>query len=336
MRRNGHPHLALPDGGDAALRTLALYQPQRPAGKILSAALRGLAQVGLHGWLTRSTHIHGAASEPLSPPLPAILAGSCGIMLGSPEHQIRRAIASYQTASGWEVAKIAIGCEGEEMLNREAATLEEFSALTSAAPSCFGLHRGQDITVLRMPCIEGTPLASGTSDQPLALLDRWISNLPARATTTFPEWGDIARTLAPLPGGAIALDHLSAMHLAPVLRHGDFARWNLLAQPDGRLIALDWEWGENNGMPGLDLVHYFLQDARLVRRLPPADAISATLTDLRRPTAAAYLQKTGWTGNPLLPLIASLAWKQGAGHQENRIILSAAVAALETGESVSR
>lgn len=244
-------------------------------------------------------------------------------MLGSPEHRIQRAIASYRTETGWEVAKVAIGSEGGEMLAREAATLKEFSTLTSAAPACLGLHRGSGITILRMPRIGGTPIAAGTFQQAVALLDDWISDLPARPAASFPEWEAIVKALDGLPHSSGTLERLGKLNLAPVLRHGDFARWNLLVQPDGRLIALDWEWGGNHGMPGLDLVHYFLQDHRLVRRLAPRAAINATLVDLRSREAAAYLAKTGWTGDPILSIMASLAYKQGAEQQENTDMLTA-------------
>lgn len=321
--RNGHPHLALPTGSEAARQTLALYQPQRPAGKLFACALRTMARAGFHSLLAQRVELPTSTAEPTEPHLPAITPGSCGIMLGSPEHRIRRAIASYRTETGWEVAKVAIDPEGAEMLAREAATLAEFSTLTSAAPGCLGLHRGCDITILRMPRINGTPVAAGTFREALALLEEWISDLPPRPAPEFPEWNAIAKALDCRPGGPAILERLARMRLTPTLRHGDFARWNLLAQPDGRLIALDWEWGGNGGMPGLDLAHYFLQDARLVRRLAPADAIAATLADLRHPEAVAYLAKTGWDGDPILPVIASLAYKLGAEQQENADMLTA-------------
>ena len=116
------------------------------------------------------------------------------------------------------------------------------------------------------------------------------------------------------------------MQLKPVICHGDFARWNLLQQAAGELIVLDWEWGHQLGMPGIDLVHYFLQDARLVRRLTDRAAIAATLRDLNRPACRSYLDETGWNGDSLLAIIACLAYKQGAGHQQNGEVLRAAVA----------
>lgn len=325
IRRNSHPHLALPGYGDAALLTLALYQPQRMGGKVLTNVLRTMARTGLHRVLTPRTTLQEGVPELLEPFLPAINPATCGIMLGSPEHRIRRAIASYKTASGWEVAKIAFGPEGAEMLAREADTLTEFSTRTPAAPPCLGLHCGRDITILRMPRISGVPVSAGSFRQALALLDTWISNLAPRPASAFPEWIAIAEALADLPGGNAVAERISEIQLTPVLRHGDFARWNLLAQPNGGLMALDWEWGGNEGMPALDLVHYFLQDARLVRRLARADAIATTLANLSSPASAAYLRKTGWANDTLLPIIASLAYKQGAKHQDNRDILAATV-----------
>jgi hypothetical protein len=154
------------------------------------------------------------------------------------------------------------------------------------------------------------------------LLDGWISQDAAKPIQSFPEWPAIESALGTSDEGKRALARLAGMQLRPVVRHGDFARWNLLIQDDGSLIALDWEWGHPEGMPGLDLAHFFLQDARLVKRLPHAEAITQTIRELQNPACSGYLAKTGWTGNPLLPVVASLAWKQGAGHQENEAVLN--------------
>ena len=60
-------------------------------------------------------------------------------------------------------------------------------------------------------------------------------------------------------------------------------------------------------------------------RLCPADAVSQTRHALESSGCRNYLDKTGWSGDPLLPIIASLAYKQGAGHQDNMVALQAAV-----------
>lgn len=326
IRRNGRVLLALPGQREAAARALRLYQPQRPAGRMMAAGLRLLVATGLHvripgPWLPACRHVE------MVPPLSGTLPGTCGVMLGSPEHRIRRAIASYRTTAGWEVAKVAFGADGSRLLEREALVLQTLSAKASAVPGCHGLHHGGGVSVLRMPYLTGRPVKPGESAAALALLRSWISSDTLVPAVQFGEWEPIRDTLAGDDAGERVLRRISGMTLRPVICHGDFARWNLLQQPGGGLTVLDWEWGREAGMPGIDLVHYFLQDARLVRRMAAADAIAATIIELERPGCRTYLDETGWSGDPLLPVIACLAYKQGAGHQENREVLDAAVAA---------
>ena len=126
----------------------------------------------------------------------------------------------------------------------------------------------------------------------------------------------IAAALEATADGRQALESLSTQVLRPVIAHGDFARWNLLHKANGPLIVLDWEWGNTHGMPGLDLVHYFAQDARLVRQLDSAKALRVVEASLSLPKAKAYLAQTGWTGNPITPILAWAAFKHGARHQK--------------------
>jgi hypothetical protein len=41
--------------------------------------------------------------------------------------------------------------------------------------------------------------------------------------------------------------------------HGDFVSWNLINQGDGRSRAIDWEFGDCDGAPLLDLFHFLLR-----------------------------------------------------------------------------
>lgn len=49
-----------------------------------------------------------------------------------------------------------------------------------------------------------------------------------------------------------------ANRLPRVLTHGDLGRWNLMIQPSGKLVVLDWESFEAQGFPAWDLF-YFLR-----------------------------------------------------------------------------
>jgi hypothetical protein len=320
VRRKGRVLLGLPPGREAAARALGLYQPQRALARLMVAGLRGLARVGLHDCMLSKTHLTGG-STPMSPALAGIAPGTCGVLLGSPEHRVRRAIASYRKDGSWEVAKISFGEAGARLLEEEARALEQLHRVAAGVPRMLGLHRGEGVTVMRMPYLSGQAVRPGEFADALGLLNEWITDQAPKPVTGFPEWPAITAALSGLEGGERALERLSRERLTPVICHGDFARWNLLRKADGGLVVLDWEWGHQDGLPGIDLVHYFLQDARLVERLSPADAIRKTCLILETPECRDYLERTGWSGDPLLPAIASLAYKQGAGHQENAEML---------------
>jgi len=334
LRRGGDLLLALPADREAAARALRLYQPQRPLARGMVAAVRGLLRIGLHGRVLREVRVTREKAAAVTPLLPGIGCGTCGVLLGSPEHRVRRAIASYRNAGVWEVAKISFGAEGAGILEQEARALTELQLLADGVPPLLGLHHAAEVTVLRMPYLSGKPVPPGDYPAALLLLDSWVTDRPPQPITAYQEWPAIVASLAHSAAGRAVVDRLSMETLRPVICHGDFARWNLLRTTGGELRVLDWEWGHQDGLPGIDLVHYFLQDARMVARLAPASAIAATQRELKRPECAAYLAATGWTGEPLLPILACLAYKQGARHQDNTEVLAAAV--MMTGVSVFR
>ena len=89
----------------------------------------------------------------------------------------------------------------------------------------------------------------------------WIISLQRRSEINLEQW------LLPL----------SSKKWPVVIQHGDFAPWNILQQKDGRLSAIDWEYGKLEGFPGLDLAFYFLQVSALIKRWSPQRAINTFL-----------------------------------------------------------
>lgn len=325
FRKGGRLLLGIPRQPEAAGRTLGLYQPQRPAARIMTGVFRFLAERGFHHRFLPKLSVPPSSARVI-PELAGIEPSTRGVLLGSPEHKVRRAVATYRNDGDWEVAKIALGDEGYAILNSEARALGEIHSLTAAAPRLLGLHRIEDLTLMRMPYLSGMPLDPGEISGVLGLLDSWKRDLPRQRADQFDEWPAIERALAASDEGRSLVQELKPLILQPMIRHGDFARWNLLRKPDGSITALDWEWGHPAAMPGLDLIHYFLQDQRLVRRLPHEEAITTTLKRMRQTDSFTLFRQTGWPDDPMLPVIASLAYKQGSGHQENTDILNVAVA----------
>lgn len=315
--------LSLPVDPEGAGRALNLYQPQRTLARFSAWALRALTEQRIHRlFLLRgktATGLHGKGWDFRFNP------ETVGIMLGSSEHRVTRAIASYLGGAGWEVAKLGIGQEAREMLRREARVLRAVSEKGMNAPRCLGIHEQGDMTILRMPCLSGTPVASETPDDALELLNKWINSAAEKPLFDFKEWIFIRAALEPTGDGREVLQGFSNRELSPVISHGDFVRWNLMHLPDSTLIALDWEWGDMAGMPGLDLVHYFAQDARLVQRLDPGEIILEIEHQLLKPKSRDYLRRTGWGDCLIEPILACVAYKQGVRHQKNPELLDACI-----------
>lgn len=314
VRRHGMVSLSLPDSREGAAHAFRLYQPQKRLARLKTFALKLLISRGLHPWILEK--VLPASYENIQPWEFSYSPETVGILLGSSEHLINRAIASYRGADGWEVAKLGRGEAARTMLRNEAAVLRELSKRGLSVPRCLGLHEHGEMTILRMPYLAESGLSIRDSGEALDVLIQWAGNAAPESISGFEEWKSICAALETTADGREALESLSTQVVRPVIAHGDFARWNLLHQANGPLIVLDWEWGNTHGMPGLDLVHYFAQDARLVRQLDSANALRVVEASLSLPKAKAYLAQTGWTGNPITPILAWAAFKHGARHQK--------------------
>ena len=322
LRKNGRVLLGLAGDSEAAAKTLRLYQPQRSLARVSVRLLQIAISLGLQKLVLPRIPID-AMGTALEPPFPEVIEGSCGILIGSPEHRVRRTIASYQTPNGWEVAKIAFGPESWDVIHGEASVLLSLPENTAGAPGMLALHRGPDISLMRMPYIEGEVLHQGESAEAIAILNAWFSELPPKPMNEFPEWPLIQSALLDHPKAAAVTKHLSQKLLRPTVRHGDFARWNLLRTSEGKIMVVDWEMGAASGMPGIDLVHFFAQDARLVNRLPAAEVVQSMFQSLQAPECRAYLEKSGWGNDTKEAMIASLAFSIGTKEQASEEVLDA-------------
>jgi|UPI00047FD31E hypothetical protein len=334
LNRNGRLFMLLPSDRKAALHTLSLYQPQRLKAKVAIFLVKILVLLGLHQ-LFLPQWSAGNAELAIDPLFVGVDHKSVGIMLGSPEHSVRRAILTYQCQGKQEVAKIAFGAEGREVISAEAAVLRDLPERWQAIPRLIDCYATPACSLLRMPFEKGEPISSGEVTEVLKLLDSWMSADLAIRADSFPEWNEILSALEETEEGRLALEALSKQMLVPTLRHGDFARWNLLRKSDRSLVVLDWEWGKANSMPGLDLVHFFLQEERLVNQLTHEQAMVATIAKLGLESCENYMSRGGWRGSMILPLIASLAWKQGAGHQDNHKILQESLELFKNCQSTT-
>ena len=124
----------------------------------------------------------------------------------------------------------------------------------------------------------------------VATLDGAVATHAVRRSPWWQQILDAAPALerqAPGLGDALSgLDgDIGAVELAFGRWHGDWVAWNMALAPDG-LYVWDWEYSRPARPFGFDLLHFFFQDAFVVRSQPLLrafeDAASRAATGLRR------------------------------------------------------
>jgi hypothetical protein len=147
--------------------------------------------------------------------------------------------------------------------------LLKFDSLGKGAGLCLSPATGQPIPTGTLPSDPGLMqfLESLTVQAPLPV-DRHpaILRLQHNAPRAIARW----------------IDCLSDRDWPVVFQHGDLAPWNVFAGEDGRLAAIDWEYGAVNGLAYLDIAYYALQIAALIDRLPADDAMKYAANLLSR------------------------------------------------------
>ena len=310
--RGGRVLLALPAGRREALVTLGLYQPQKNFAKSLALALGCLVRLGLHKLFLRRLQVPALTVSDFDP-IQGFERGSLGILLGNPEHPVRRAIVSLRVKGHDEVAKMAFGLDGRKLVSLESSVIENLPEKVPGLPILTGTRFSNEVSLMKMLYFKPLEGQSSSFESHVFLLRSWLGNGEAMPLSGFPEWEQITNIVSQvtsmelLEGGK---DRLEKIVLVPSVRHGDFAPWNLRLDSEGKLVALDWEWGTGFGVPGFDLVHYLCQEGRLIRGFKAQRLIRYVEATLKSSLAGAYLQLAGWRGLERELFISTMAFYQ--------------------------
>jgi hypothetical protein len=294
--------LGLPADREAAQVVVDLYQPQRWKGRVFRGLAKGLTCLGL---AARFPSFPGISAEPLVDWLrPAAKAGSVGFLGCNPVHGWRCVLAGVDpTDDAPFVAKLGLG-ESAKSIRREAGVLESLRGKYTGIVEALSLDQGtsedgvdRDWALLRLPYLGNENLPSVHESAVVDLLMAWLGD--ERMMLGEDPWahallGRISQGEAP-DGWH---EEISRLEIRRALIHGDFAVWNLRIK-DGEVYALDWEWGVENGIGGIDLAHALRQEAVMVRGLRGKAAISWILNAVSDSMWAGYLKSSGWSGNHL-------------------------------------
>lgn len=296
VKKGGRVLLALPRDKEAALMALRLYQPQRFIAKVFVQAITLAVRLGIQSFFLKRVVLGDEGQEPereAGEDL-QVRRGSAGVLLGNPDHLVRRAIVSFRAQNGFEVAKIAFGKEGVTLIEGEAQTIAQLPKGRSGIPEVLGTHHREEIGVMRMPYLNGGMLKANDPEIYVNLLSDWFLDEARCPLGSFAEWEKIESVLSVLPQGEDHLARLKNLSIKPSIRHGDFAPWNLIKDQTGKVLALDWEWGVARGVSGFDVVHFLAQEMRLVQGLSANEIVRSLKMTLKTEPYARYLKVAAW------------------------------------------
>ncbi|MCG8604896.1 phosphotransferase [bacterium] len=113
-----------------------------------------------------------------------------------------------------------------------------------------------------------------------------------------------------------------------VLQHGDPGTWNMLVSEEGKVIVIDWESGEAQGMPLWDLFYFFRTYASWVSRMKGSrDSLKNFSNEFLEPTPLAailqdvterYCEATGLESKFIQPLFYT-CWMHRALKESMRL-----------------
>ena len=297
LRRDGRPLLLLPPAPAAAALTLGLYLPQTAKARVAVSALRLANRLGLLGVVLPS------ASPPTDDATPSdhakpftqadLDAGRIGVLLCNPSHGGGRFIA-VRAGDAPSIVKGAARPQAAS-LEQERAVIGRLAALgLPGVPSVLS-DGGDAISYwFEMPHYARAEVKSVADIRAIRLLESWTGG-----ETVNPLEAEPLRSIVAASGaqtlGLGGLERLSSLRIRRAAMHGDFAPWNLRKGAEG-LVAIDWEWGRRDGLAGLDLGYGLLQEALLVKKLPPPAALRFVRRVAETPACAVYLKEAGWGG----------------------------------------
>jgi len=300
LRAGSRLVLALPKDRTAARVVIGMYQPHRITGRLFRAVAHGIMASGRWHLLPRITLF--GSGLPLVPWLQdSAKHGTLGFLGCNPVHGPRCIIGGIDPATGEPlVAKLGMDASAASVV-REHEVLQSLHGRYEGILPSLGLERGEDWALMRLPHLGEHSPSSMIDPVVSRLLESWLGEeMVALGESPFVR--HLLDQVAPANALSGWHDRVKKLRVRKALVHGDFAVWNTryalseTGQRTGRLIAFDWEWAQEDGVAGIDLVHGLRQEAYLIKRLSAKDAVAWMLHQLSGSPWKQYGQKSGWEG----------------------------------------
>jgi hypothetical protein len=277
VRKAGRPFLLLPRQSRSAAATMDLYPAQTGRARMARALLRCLLRASLPLG-TKTVSLALARGDPFVKFL-ASLAGEpgeglpvLGILAGNPATEGQRFLLLVFDASQRPVAVVKAGLSprARALVDQEERFLTTVPENRFAIPRLRARFESSRLRALALDFVPGDSPRPRNETALAPLLTAWVDVTRTVVLSDIPAWRRLQEA-APVSGLFSAITtQLRGCKVHPAMHHGDFAPWNIKVSPAGDWTVLDWERGEQTGIPGWDWFHYVIQSGILVGHLPTA------------------------------------------------------------------
>jgi hypothetical protein len=280
------------DTGKAAAASFSLYTPSRKSAHVKKAVAKMLAKLRVPGWYRDEIIVASRQPPPLETKLAELFPGQTirlALSSGAPEPAInRKPSAAVIDAQGNLLAfvKIAVSDVSRRIVENEGnmlTALQQRGHLRSIGPRLLFAGEVDSRYITVQSPLPGKPAPLGMTVEHFAFVyalrgadkiaseTNLVATLRARLDGLVPPRPDL------LDAFDSVLPTLEQMTVNSTVVHGDFAPWNLRLH-DGKISAFDWEYGDVDGLPRVDEIHFRLQQGMEIEKWD-LDAAAAFLRE---------------------------------------------------------
>jgi hypothetical protein len=258
------------------------------------------------------------------------------VLAGNPAGDTQRFLVVVFNASQRPVAVVKTGLSdaARELMRREASFLGALPVGIVGVPKVNAVVASAEIDAFSMDFFAGDSPSRRQEDQLPRVLNSWLNAGQRRELSASPIWARLEAAASPSSQLKAVMEQLRGKHVSVTLQHGDFAPWNIKVSPGGKWAVLDWERGEQQGIPSWDWFHYVVQTAILVERLSGAVLVQRVERMLSAESFKDYARQSGITGFERPLLLMYLFYmveviKPGEGLDANRGLLGSLLGARD-------
>jgi len=161
------------------------------------------------------------------------------------------------------------------------------------ASALLGQFESERVAALALKYVKGRPALASDDTRMPQIVGGWLGSGASVLIGQTEAWLALERKMGSEPLFARLSERLRGLAIPPTVQHGDFTPWNVRVDERGDWTVLDWECGQQRGIPGWDWLPYVIQPEILVKHRRPEEIVASMEELFQREDFQAYAAKAG-------------------------------------------